>query len=316
MSKKLFILVILLFISVPAFTQVDTAWVRRYTGPGNLGDPAGNIKTNNVKEGLLFPGENFTGRSPALYGAGRSARDFLTPDGRFDLKAIRASGYQGPLDLKGLGVGIEPRTSEPVLSPIANARISGDPDDTFWTDKFSCVPGLNGACYALCVYDGKLIAGGYFEVANCTLATNIASWDGSSWSPLGSGMDGWVYALMVYDNKLIAGGLFYTAGGVSVKGIASWDGSSWDSLGSGIEGVWDRTVYALEVYDNKLIVGGAFATAGGVSASCIASWDGSSWSPLGSGMVLGGGEDYPYVSALVVYDNKLIVGGVVYHRRW
>jgi hypothetical protein len=120
---------------------------------------------------------------------------------------------KGTLDQQvGFNVGIEPHSGEPVLSPIANARVSGDPDDTFWTDKF-CLAGLDGYCHALCVYDGKLIAGGNFVVANCTLAANIASWDGSSWSPLGSGMNNDVFALAVYDNKLIAGGDFTTAGG-------------------------------------------------------------------------------------------------------
>jgi hypothetical protein len=117
---------------------------------------AGTVGAEDAKKGLPFPGENFTGRS---------AGDFLTPDGRFDLKAIRESGYQGPLDLKGLDVGIEPRTGEPILSRYANAKIFSHPDDTFWTDKFSCAAGLGNTCFALCVYDGKLIAGGYFQVA-------------------------------------------------------------------------------------------------------------------------------------------------------
>ena len=233
---------------------------------------------------------------------GRSAEDFLTPEGRFDLKAIRASGYEGPLDLKGLDVGIEPGTGEPVLSPsastkrvegkgtldqqvgfdvgiephsgepvlspVANARIYSHPDDTFWTDKFSCAAGLGGMCYALCVYDGKLIAGGYFHVAGCTLAAYIASWDGSSWSPLGSGMNDDVRALTVYDTKLIAGGYFTTAGGVSAYYIASWDGSSWSPLGSGM----NNYVQALAVYDNKLIAGGLFTTAGGKVSAYIAQW--------------------------------------------
>jgi len=41
MKKKLLILAVLLFISVPAFGEnVDTAWVRRYNGPGNSVDMA------------------------------------------------------------------------------------------------------------------------------------------------------------------------------------------------------------------------------------------------------------------------------------
>ena len=47
---------------------------------------------------------------------------------------------------------------------------------------------MNDSVYALTVYDGKLIAGGYFTTAGDVSANRIASWDGSSWSPLGSGM--------------------------------------------------------------------------------------------------------------------------------
>jgi hypothetical protein len=115
---------------------------------------AGTVGTKDAKERMPFPSENLKGRS---------ASDFLTPDGRFDFKAIRESGYQGPLDLKGFHLRTEPHTGEPVISPSANTKVTSSPDDTFWTDRFSCLPGLDGVCYVLCVYDGKLIAGGEFS---------------------------------------------------------------------------------------------------------------------------------------------------------
>jgi hypothetical protein len=54
-------------------------------------------------------------------------------------------------------------------------------------------------------------------------ASRIASWDGSGWSPVGSGIGGGLFMveeLTEYDGKLIVGGSFTTAGGVAAKNIA------------------------------------------------------------------------------------------------
>ncbi|MCX6833868.1 MAG: T9SS type A sorting domain-containing protein [candidate division Zixibacteria bacterium] len=166
---------------------------------------------------------------------------------------------------------------------------------------------MNNTVFALTEYDGKLIAGGLFTTSGGVEASCIACWDGSNWSPLGSGMTGGVYpypyvrALAVYDGKLIAGGDFVSAGGMAASGIASWDGRSWSPLGSGMGGI-SPNVYALTVYDAKLIAGGFFTIAGDVEASRIASWNGSVWSPLRWG------TNYE-VLALTMYDGKLIAGG-------
>ena len=55
--------------------------------------------------------------------------------------------------------------------------------------------------------------GGGFTTAGGISATNIARWNGTSWSALGSGMDGVVSALTVSGSNLYAGGNFLTAGG-------------------------------------------------------------------------------------------------------
>jgi len=73
------------------------------------------------------------------------------------------------------------------------------------------------------VYNGHLIAGGGFTTAGGTSANYIASWDGSTWSPLGSGTgDPYVYALTVYDGNLIAGGGFTTAGNKVSAYLGAW----------------------------------------------------------------------------------------------
>lgn len=54
-------------------------------------------------------------------------------------------------------------------------------------------------------------------------ANEIAAWDGSSWSALGSGMNYYyVDALAEYSAQLIAGGYFTKAGGVDANNIAAW----------------------------------------------------------------------------------------------
>src|SRR5438477_8623746 len=70
---------------------------------------------------------------------------------------------------------------------------------------------LDNNVRALTVYNGQLIAGGDFLVADNSVHVNhVARWDGASWQPLGSGLGpplyGTVYALAVYNGDLIAGG--------------------------------------------------------------------------------------------------------------
>ncbi len=108
--------------------------------------------------------------------------------------------------------------------------------------------------------NGDLIAGGRFTTAGGVPASNIARWNGSAWSSLGSGTSGTVYALKTLPSGgLIAGGIFTTAGGVVVNNIARWDGSAWSPLGSGLRSL----VYTLTTLPNgDLIAGGDFTASG------------------------------------------------------
>jgi hypothetical protein len=167
-----------------------------------------------------------------------------------------------------------------------------------------------------------LYAAGFFTIAGGVLSNRIAKWDGSSWSPLGSGTSNGINALAVFDddgagpNKpaLYAGGDFLSAGDLDANRIAKWDGSTWSPLGSGM----DSPVRTLAVFDvdgagpllPALFAGGSFTHAGGNTANRIARWNGSSWSAVGSGT---SGE----VLALSVFDAdgagsqlpKLVAGG-------
>jgi hypothetical protein len=143
---------------------------------------------------------------------------------------------------------------------------------------------LTADTMALAVYNGALVAGGYFTVAGTTTVNNIARWNGSTWSalagPSGTGTSDPVRALAVYGNALYVGGHFLQAGGVTVNHIARWNGSAWSAL-TGPSGTGTNApVYALAVYAGTLLAGGGFTDAGGLAVTYLARWNGSTWSAL------------------------------------
>lgn len=169
----------------------------------------------------------------------------------------------------------------PAVVPQASGPET-DSNDIYWDDQFDVGPA--GPVYAVAAdRAGNVYVGGIFTSIGSTVANNIAKWDGTSWSSLGSGVDSVsttaVYALAVSGSDLYVAGTFTMAGGVSVKNIARWNGASWSALGSGTNG----DVYSLAATGSDLYVGGDFTSAGGVNAKNIAKWNGSSWSALAPG---------------------------------
>jgi hypothetical protein len=155
----------------------------------------------------------------------------------------------------------------------------------------------------LVVFDGELIAAGYFEAAG-TQVCSIARWNGTRWASLGGGLTrgpyecGSAWATAVYRGDLIVAGGFDHAGGVAADRIARWDGTAWHAMGAGFNNV----VNAFVVCGDDLIAGGLFTTVGGIPATRVARWDGTSWHALASGL---DGE----VTDLAVYQGSLIAVG-------
>ena len=173
---------------------------------------------------------------------------------------------------------------------------------------------------SLAVFDDgggqALYVGGSFTTAGVVPASNVARWDGTSWSALGTGTDDAVLALAPFDDgsgpALCAGGKFTLAGGVAMNRIGKWDGTTWSALGGGVTdgGALGTFVQALAVFDDgggpKLYAGGAYTKAAGLTALHIARWNGSSWSALALGL-------NKQVWSLTVFDDgsdpALFAGG-------
>ncbi|MFN8472230.1 MAG: hypothetical protein U0822_08580 [Anaerolineae bacterium] len=155
------------------------------------------------------------------------------------------------------------------------------PTDANWASIFG-LPGVNQNVYAMASDgNGAIYAGGAFPVAGSITVNYVARWDGSMWSPMGSGLNGTILAMAIDGHgNVYVGGSFSSPG----ANIAMWNGSSWTSLGSGLTGL-GASVNALAVDgQGNVYVGGTFTTAGGVPANRIAKWDGTTWSAMGSGM--------------------------------
>jgi hypothetical protein len=155
----------------------------------------------------------------------------------------------------------------------------------------------------LTLANGDLLAGGRFQFAGGTAASNVARWNGVAWSPIDAGTDADVTAVAPLPGGSVAiGGLFAKANGVTAKGIATWDGVTWSTLGGGT----DWPVLALARHPNgDILAGGSFTTIGGAAANHIARWNGSAWSALGTG--IGGPPSTTTVRTITTLANGDVI---------
>jgi fibronectin type 3 domain-containing protein len=156
--------------------------------------------------------------------------------------------------------------------------------------------GLNGVNSIVIDSNDHLYAGGCFAVAGGFTTNNIAKWDGSAWSAMGTGFlhsgtppaYGHVMDLNFdFSGNLYAAGSFTSAGGVSAYCIAKWDtaGSSWSSIGFNSTSMPDSSQVSVDSLAFDLT--GNFYAGGNINGyiynspssygKYIIKWDGSRW---------------------------------------
>jgi hypothetical protein len=171
--------------------------------------------------------------------------------------------------------------------------------------------------HSITLGSGYVYATGLFNSAGGAPANNIARWNGSSWSALGSGLEGgfpqysggmWPsitytpqgYTLFTSGTDLYVGGEFTTAGGLSASGAAHWNGTSWSSLGTGC----DYMVRAISGSSGQIFMGGGMMRAGDKIVQHIARWSSGTWAAVGEGKGIGG-----HVYDLTTDGSRLYAGG-------
>ena len=166
---------------------------------------------------------------------------------------------------------------------------------------------------SLCVYNGKLIAGGLFECAGGNYCKNIAAWDGSQWSPMGIGIGGPVgnfdvlsiNAVCSYNGRLYAGGFFDSSFYVPGQGLVVWDttSNSWNGVG-----VKFGVVEAIKVIQEILYVGALQCFNEIYPWNCITTYNDTSWITTGKGPVSSGSTT---ILTIEEFDSGIYVGGKV-----
>lgn len=182
----------------------------------------------------------------------------------------------------------------------------------------------------LIVFGGQLYAGGQFTSLGVGGTNNIASWNGTVWSAVGSGTSiaassgleeaDQVKSMVIYDGNLIVGGKFTTAGGTLVQNVASWDGTDWSYLkGNAVEGgggvggfnSGQVDVLSMTVFDGDLYIGGTFTTYYNVSfigsstsvPNHLVVWNGTSFSAPTQATPAN-----TRVNAMTTFDGRVYIG--------
>ena len=175
-------------------------------------------------------------------------------------------------------------------------------DGSTWNAMGTGIPGATGSVVVEALArmpNGDVVVGGAFSSAGGVTVSNVARWNGSAWSNMGTGNDGQVRRLRVRTSgTLVAAGFFSPTDGTASYPIAQWNGSSWSKL-TPVAPL--DTVNALaSLADGELAVAG-FA-ANGVSVAVLDA-AGQAWQ-----VAPGAGFSNP-IRALVRLSNGDIVAG-------
>lgn len=176
-------------------------------------------------------------------------------------------------------------------------------------DVWTLVGQLGSSCAApalLAFDDGsgpKLYVGGSFtsiaEDPEPNRYRHMASFDGSTWAPLGEIFGSastqcyvGVRSLAVFDagdrSRLYAGGSFNLSGGPARGALARWGGQAWEEVAVVDEPNNNSSMNLLRVVDDgggpALYAAGTFASINGVACRTVAKWTGATWSAVGGGV--------------------------------
>ncbi len=170
----------------------------------------------------------------------------------------------------------------------------GYPPTTAWE---ALGGGVNGPVLAVLKGGGDtLVVVGQFTEAGGVPAQNVALWNGTSFSALGSGVSGTISSAAIIGQTIYIGG---SALSTNYTDLATWDGMQW-TYSTVFDGNFPQ-VRTLFVHDNTLYAGGIVMGFAG-SDDVVKRLDNGNWTNVGSTL-------NNLVNCLGWHNGQLVVGG-------
>lgn len=133
---------------------------------------------------------------------------------------------------------------------------------------------INGMAGYLSYNAGTLYAGGAFSEISGVAANGVAKFDGSTWSPVGTGINDTsfgVFGLLATGNELFVGGGFTMIGGIKSNNVGRFDGTAFVDIFGGVSGNVNGAVStrAFAKTQDGVIIVGEYKKFGKTPANCI-----------------------------------------------
>ena len=157
----------------------------------------------------------------------------------------------------------------------------------------------NSSISAIAVVGNKVYAGGTFSNIGGVFTSNIAMWNGTAWTAMGTGLNASVGFIIAKGEDIYVGGSFTAAGAVTTNRVAKWNGTAWSSLNSAI---LPTTVSGMAFMGNDLYVGTGTTTV--ANPAYFSKYDGTNWTALGAEL-----GDRGVSSVAVIGTDVYVAGG-------
>ena len=188
-------------------------------------------------------------------------------DPRFEITSV--CEFQGDIYIGG-------RFNDGSVISFTSNLYRFDTDTRTWESPANNIKTKDEGINQMIVLDNKLIAAGKFTQAGTSMVSNIAQFDGTDWSFLGTsssveGANGEINALEVSNDYLYIGGQFNTVGGNITGSIARWKpGIGWGGVGSPFSA---QNTESLMSWKNQLVAVGETVT----GDSVVRIFNGGQW---------------------------------------